>query len=1013
MKHLPLFAAWAVAMEGAAATPALLFHAPLDGSPVASVAAGNPAPLVAEGLQWGDGPSPGTRALRITRGPDGWARPRLAYAAAGNLPRESGTVAMWTRREWDFSVPDPPWRALFATPMPGDRDKSRIGSGALWFWWYGSKLRGDQSDAKDRYSVCDGIQPSGDWMHVAFSWRPGRVDLFVNGRRRRYLRDIDSPIRDALSEADASASVPDRSGIDRFFVGSIDGTDPADSLIADLRIYDTPLEDDEMAALFHEVSRPETAAPAPSVDWPALAASAAGRYERPAAPGEAPGTIAPEALELVADLQPADLLSDSDRFSAVGECRLVAAPPAAGGAPGEPPPPVVEAGPHEGDRFAVRLQLPPDRPLFLLEIDVPDDTLRTEDLIVQPCTGDGDYALQVGLLLGGEYPNSGAMLTHRCLFWARKSDVAVIATTAREGAPAAIAAIRAYAVRGVALPIASSARSAPSGEEAPPSRHAAIYYEDPALNLQMGLPQSGSATPVGFADELARLAAVMKFTGEDMLFYPGAWYQGLIESDGYNPRAHAPLWRTGVYETFDREGLGFVPTINLNNIPVPPGLVTIPSLSDGSLHDSPIAIHDTGKPNPGAWHNTPPNFNVFHPDVRREIERIFDVLVAEGAPHPSFGGVCLHLTQHCLLWWGSDRSGYNDYAVGAFCRDTGRDLPAGHPAAGARAEPPAPLRGRDYAEWLRSDPALWEAWIQWRCDQVTALYARLAAKLAAAHPGARLYVNNFVPPDAAHPDFGKPPFIRDAARRCGLDVPALEAAAPNIVVMQTDVPADPRWGYVERYFRFPDPALRDDAADRLRELAATPGFWALLGETSRPWANQHDRYWESAIGRNGDTMSCAWLQEHAWRVSTLNPGGGNALRAFTRPLRFHDTLGFSKGGFLVGTYGMEARLAPFALAFRALPPVLLPELPCSGELVKVRGGEYGDTNYLYAVNTGDAPADITLPLPSGAVELPSGEPAGSDRSEGAVRLAPNALRAFAWPGLRAGHAPLGTSPQSP
>ena len=1009
---------WAAVLAAFAATAAnaatLLFHAPLDGTATAAVAAGNPEPLVAEGLEWAEGRLPGTKALRVSGstpplqeeggggaassqtaplregggggaassqtaplreggggGAAGGSTPRLVYSAAGNLPRECGTVALWTRREWDFAAPAQPWRTLFATPMPSNRDKARIGSGALWFWWHGTRLRADQGDAKDRYAAFNGIPPGDEWMHLAFTWRPGRVELFVNGERRRTLRDSDSPIRDAIAEAAAAANPPDRSAIDRFFVGGIDGGELADSLISDLRIYDAPLSEDEVRGLFtndncHNCSQIANANEAQIPSWPALAEAAAGRYSRAPLPDEAPGTIAPEMLELVDEVRLGGDSGGSGAFP-VGRAFRSIGTLRSGSLGGVP---YLEAGTNKGDRFAVHLRLPADTPLCLVEIDVPDDALRTQDMIIQPCKGEAGYAMQVGLLLGGEYPNSGTMLTQRCLLWTRTNDVALVAMTAREGAPAAVTAVRVYRIIAEKLPIS----------HAKGGRHAAIYYEDPALNLQFGLVADRSATTEGFVDELARLAATMKYTGEDMLFYPGAWYQGLIEADGYNPRRHAPLWRKGVYEVFDREGLSFVPTINLNNIPVSPDLVTASSLTNGALHSSPIAIHDTGKPNPGLWHNTPPNFNVFHPDVRRVVTEIFDTLVAEGAPHPSFAGVCLHLTQHCCLWWGSEKSGYNDYAIEAFCRDRGIVPPAGHPGGAGGGAPwlLSPLRGAAYAAWLRSDPTLWEAWLQWRCDQVTAFYASLAERLAAAHPGAKLYLNNFVPPDLNDPDFGNPGFTLDAARRRGLDIPALERAIPNLVVMQTSVSADYRWGYADRYFRFDDPARREEAISYIRDLDATPGFWAPLGEAASPWANVHDRYWESAIGRGGETLSCDWLDECTWRVSTLNPGGDNALRHIALPLRFHDALGLSKGGFLVGTYGMETRLAPFLVAFRSLPPIMLPELPESTETIKVRVGEWHGTNWLYAVNTGATNATVSLP-------------------SGPETLAPGSLRVFATP----------------
>ena len=971
--HYSFFISYSLAAFAALSANAatLLFHAPLDGTATAVVAAGSPEPLEAQSLEWAEGRLPGTKALRM-RG-----SPRLAYSAAGNLPRERGTVALWMRREWDFAASGQPWRTLFATPMPNGRDKGRVGSGALWFWWNGSRLRADQSDAKDRYATFNGIQPSTNWMHLAFTWRPGRVELFVNGERRRTLRDSDSPIRDAIAEAAAAADPPDRSAIDCFFVGSLDGVEAADSLISDLRIYDDALDEEEMRLLFNtEVRRhgdAEGVENAPGdIDWPALAKAAAGRYERALLPGEAPGTIAPEALELVDEVRLWEVVEGSGvspvgrDFRSVGHLRT-------GSLYGVP---YLEAGTNKGDRFAVRLRLPADAPLCLIEIDVPDDALRTQDMIVQPCKGGTDYALQVGLLLGGEYPSSGTILTQRCLYWAATNDVALVAMTARAGAPAAVAAVRVYRVNGA---------KAPRPDTDAAFRHAAAYYEDPALNLQFGMPPATSSTPAGFADELARLAAVMKFTGQDMLFYPGAWYQGLIEAGGYNPRNHAPRYREGIYELFDSEGLLFAPTINLNNIPADPDLVTAEALTNGTLHSSPIAIHDTGKPNPGLWHNTPPNFNVFHPAVQSEIAHVFDTLVAEGAGHPSFAGVCLHLTQHCCLWWGSDKSGYNDYAIEAFCCDSGLKPPApveailpqdpsgvagsGEPKLRfiAAAERLLPLRGADYAAWLRSDSELWEAWIQWRCDQVTAFYASLAARLAAAHPGAKLYLNNFVPPDLNDPDFDKPGFTVDSARRRGLDIAALEKAIPNLVVMQTSVPADYRWGYADRYFRFDDPERREAAIAYIRDQDATMDFWSPLGEAACPWANIHDRYWESAIGRGGETLSCDWLNECTWRVSTLNPGGVNALRHVALPLRFQDAQGLSKGGFLVGTYGMEARLAPFLTAFRSLPPVVLQELPGSTETVKVRGGEWRGTNWLYAVNTGATNA--TVALPSGTATL--------------------------------------------
>ncbi len=968
---LAVFAAVACFPKRAAASPQaparLTFAASLDGSAVAETAAGDPTPLVAKGLEWSPGRLPGTRALRMcAAGKQPNQSPVLAYSAAGNLPRDCGTVLLWTKREWDFHAPAQPWRTMFTTPMPNGAGPGRVGSGALWFWWWGYKLRADQSDARDRYRTWEMPPLDGDWHQVAFTWCPGKTDVYFDGTLRSGVSDAWSPMREALN-----AVATDRSGIDRFFVGCSDVTGPADSLIADLRIYDAPLAEDEVRMIFDETrgAGQETDNNRPD-KRPAMGGiRIANRHSRAPLPGEAAGTISPEALRLVSEWSASDggNCKSPEVFRSVGPLREGTL----GGVA------YLEAGASKGDRFAVRLALDPSCPLHLVEIDVPDDAERTEDLIIQPCGGNPDYAMQTGLLLGGEYRNSGKMLTHRVLYWSEAGDAALVAMTARPGAPAAVAAVRAYAVKDAALPSCPAPEAQVSGSR----RHVALYYEDPALNLEFGLKARAVASDEGFAEETARLVATMRFAGADMLFYPGAWYQGLI-GGCYNPRNHAPGYRETIYDAFDAAGLGFVPTMNVNNMPVPDGLVTRESMTNGALHASPIAIHDTGRPNQGGWHNTPPNFNVFHPDVQLDAEKIFDALVTEGAPHPSFRGICLHLTKHCLLWWGDETSGYNDYAIEAFCRDTGRKPPyANEPAASRPA-----LRGAAYATWLRGDSALWESWIQWRCDQVAAFYARLAARLAAVRPDARLYLNSFVPPDVNHPDFLRPDYLELANRRCGLDGPALTAAIPNLALMQTAVPADFRWMEGWRYSG--DNARVAAAREKQRRLDSEEGFWSLLRGAAFPCANQHDRYWESPIGRESTSLSCDWLRECPWRVSTLDPAGDDTLRHFLLPLRHADVLCLSKGGFLVGTLGMESRLAPFARAFKALPAVPMDEFFREGDVV-ARMGNVDGTLWGYVANTGENPAIVEPGIPDGVFDAVTGEPFPRH-----VEIAPCEFRAF-------------------
>ena len=1040
--------------------PELLFHAPFDGSPDAAFAKGTAKPVQATGLSFAEGKR--GQAVRLTRA----AKSVLDYAAAGNLVQERGTVSLWFKREWPDAGRTADgkeiWRTLFANPDP--KTCPRIGSGQLMFWWWADHLRADQADDDDEYAVWGGAAPEDGWNHLAVTWDEAGVTIYLNGKGGRGTSDGISPMSRALKPHDLLSF--DREAFATFCVGQCGGGRAFDGLIDDLRVYSAPLDPEQIRELWRRESVIELSAQgcysladtpgeltvkatspagcdlsklvyclcdeagkvvcrykekptgkavrlkvnlpagrytlcATDGSWfygavPVLVLRRDNPYELTGAAAEkatrAPGRLAH--VELVQTLK-LDRKPSDDRFRAVGPTQVK-------GLNGVP---YLEAGTSAGDRFALRFNLETNAPLYVFEIDYPDDATRTADLIIQRSKRPGDdYAMQVGYVAGDEYPNTGRILTHRCLYWTSEPDVTLVAMTARANAPAAIAAVRIYRVTDGALPAAAIHEPKPAdgpsdwarlwhdiktkGEDRLPAHPAAsgwkrsfgLYFEDPAIGYDFATRGHGADS---LDDLIDRTAALMKFTGQNLFAYPGAWYHGLI-GEQYNPRNHAPDFLSAWYAKFDQEGLLLMPTVNPNTMPVEEGLVTRATMGDGSLHDSPIAIHSTGKPNWGGWHDTPPNFNFHHPKVRKHISRMIDALVAQGKGHPSFKGVCLHMTRHCMLWFGDEESGYNDYTVAAFAKAKGLKIPV---------KKDDPLRGKAYAAWLREHA--WNDWIQWRCDEVTAFYAGVARKLAAARPDLKLWMNSFVPANARHPDFMKPGYMEQANRACGLDRDALTAAIPNLILCQTLVPADYR-------FRRPDYFPSPEARAHQRVLDTLPGFYSLLRGAKYPWVNQHDRYWESPIGRGAkggpSSLSCDWLNECTWRVSTLNPSGVHALRHFVLPLRYGDVLGMSKGGFLIGTYGMEDVLVPFVQAFRALPAVVFDDVGGT-ETVKLRHKDFDGQSWFYVVNTDMKPATVTLAVPKGAHDLVTGERVGGFFSEETVtlRLKPYEMRSYAAP----------------
>lgn len=1052
-------------------TPELLFHAPFDGSVEAKDAKGAKAPRRAEGLSYAEGRY--GKAVRLSAK----AKSVLEYAAPGNLVPERGTVSLWYKREWPDRGRRPDggeiWRVLFANePAKG----ARVGSGQLWFWWWGDRLRADQGDDDDQFAVRQPPMAAGgeDWTHLAVTWDEERVAIYLNGQGGRSAGDGTSPMVEALKPHDLLTF--DRQTFASFFVGGDRDARQFDGLIDDLRIYSAPLAPEQIREIWRRAQVIELKAQGlyALADTPGTltvtATSPAGcdlaglKYclcdtngtvvaqyrdavgEKPAHllvnlpagdyalkatdgtwfygsvpfavlrrdnPYELTGAAAQAALKapgVLGDLELVQTLTldrapAPDRFRAVGPV----AAKRLGGVP------YLEAGPQAGDRYALHFNIDTNAPLWVFEIDYPDDAVRTADLIIQKARSPGgDYTMQVGYATGDEYPNTGRILTHRVLYWASDPDVALIAMTARAGAPAALSAVRVYRVKGGALPAAAirepkpvppptglarawhdiqnfdkdrleerQKRLAKDAPRAGWNRVVALYFEDPAIGYDFAVPSDGFL-PGDLGNLIDRTAALMKFTGENLLAYPGAWYHGLI-GERYNPRRHAPDFLSAWYAKFDREGLFLMPTVNLNTMPVPDGLVTRASMSDGSLHGSVVAIHDTGRPNWGGWHDTPPNFNFHHTEVRRHISETIAALVEQGAGHPSFKGVCMHLTRHCFLWFGDEKSGYNDGTVEAFARAKGLALPDGLKKD--------PLRGRAYAAWLRANA--WDDWLQWRCDVVTDFYVKEARKLAARRPDLKLWLNYMVPANLSHPDFLKDGFMSSAWRGAGLDPVRLTKEIPNLVLGQTMVPADYRWRQ-----NYPSPAVRAHQ----RVLDTLPGFYANLKGAAFPLVHQHDRYWESPIGASsggGNTLSCDWLKECPWRVSTINPSGIHALRHFVEPLRYGDVLGLSKGGFLIGTYGMEDVLVPFVQAFRALPAVVMDDVPCGVDDVRVRQCTFNGRSYFYVVNTGATPRAVTLAFPAKTENLVSGETFGGGLFGGAttqeLKLGPYELRSYTAP----------------
>lgn len=1008
--------------------PELVFHVPFDGSVTPAVAAGDRTPKSAENIAFAPGIS--GQAAHFGRA----LATRLEYSLERNLDPRQGSIAVWVRLDGNAVVDGRPvkaedWQTILS--MPWD-SQTRVGSGAIWFWIYNGRFRADVSDLRDQYVMA---AKSGDdaWQHVVFTWDAYESRIYVNGVCSRRLRD-DSNMAQIVRRRRFC-----RLDVDRFEVGSLRGNS-LEGWLDDLRIYSAPLSRTDVERLYRQYqplrleldgryfmdgraltlagtvvsSSPEEQAvsisledrdgrPLAAVDrlavvpgracrWSlAVPALTPGEYHvvgqreprREAAPGPALPAPPTRVAVWVFDRRNPDISQHADaklrllekielatvdrgRFVNVGDLSI-------GELNGRK---YIQTGETAGERFAVHLELPEEHQLYCLEWDFPDDRKRTVDIVAHSARGaSSEYELQTGYLIGDEYPSSGTMLTQRCLYWNRAKDVALVFMSARPGGAAA-AEVRVYQVEG-GLPAAEIHTPMPVGGW---TRPLGIYFEDPAINYDFGY-DSGQMPE--FETMLDRLSATMKYTGQNLLAYPVVWYNGMI-GPTYMPRVHPPEFMDAILTQFDEEGLEFMATINQNNMPDPSARVTRQALDEGTLYDSEFTIHRTGTPHPGGWHGSPPNFNPMHPAARKMTLDYVDAILAVGARHPSFKGIILHLPRHAMHSFGDLAAGYNDYMIDGFEKQTGLKVDV---------DRTDPLRGKLYYDWLMANAR--EPWIDYRCRILAAWHKVLAQRLREARSDLRLGVNCMIPPfyEASRYDGqGLEDIVGTLNREAGVD-PAYYRDCPSIFLEQTLFPADYRWSETRK-----DEAIRRN----LRNIEERSGTYETLTGAVGPWVHQHDRYWESAIGREEfrdgkpNQLQAPWLTEHAWRVSTLNPAGFRCMKPYIMPLRHRDILGMSKGGFLIGTHGMEPWLRPFAAAYRALPAEPFDDVPGSSATVKVRELARADGTWFYIANTSEEPASVRLALNVDRVtDLAERKEIRAAGGELALRLEPYQLRSFA------------------
>lgn len=984
--------------------PEVLFRADFDGTTTASSAQGAVEPVESVDVRFVEGYR--GSAVRLSPGS------RLAYAIPKNLNVREGSVSLWVK----FPAGSPATDTLFSL----DGEPS-AGNGAFAYGFLDGRFscqRGDdRNETMSAFPTAEGkAVPDNGWHHVVFNWRDVPSSwvrlIYLDGRRlpsnHFAYTDAHAPLENLKREIGklvfGGRTVPT---VFRLCRGHRqDGAwQGLEATVDELEIWSCPLNQTEIRDLYEkkrlrklDVDRRYVLAYTPTdvvlslrktsdgsvrrktvrinrgpglerleFDGETTEVWVLGRGESLVAPPQKVAGV-PGKRTLVDEWRAGTWESDPERFRSAGVCS-----PTLKELNGIR---YLEAGDKRFCRFALRFNLPTNA-IYCLEMDYPDDRLRTSDTILQPCCEGQfrqDYQMQVGVSSGEEYAPTGRMLSRRVIYWPRLADNALIVQTIADGAPAALAAVRVYRLDDGALPAAKIVE--PQGAD---HRHFANYSEDCAVDSWFSRRQD---TPENFTELIDRLVSYMKYTGEDLFAYPGAWYEGLIDKDGglYSPRNHASRFLEAFYLKFGEAGLGVMPTINFMYLPVPRGGVTRQKLADGSLHATPVGILANGRPTWRGFHGAPPSYNISHETTRKAVFDIVDALIRQGRGYPSFRGICLHLTMATIPAWGSIDAGYNDYTVEMFEKATGIRVPV---------DRTDPKRGKAYAAWLKANA--YEKWVDWRCDFLVDFYAEIAERLRRARPDLKLWLScdtkSTLRPDAA--DICEPGVAMRRVKEMGIDAAKLQARIPNLYLDVVTWPAiwrDEYAGYT----------VSREAKLAAREILKSADYFRPLDAVSFPFVNIHDAYYEQAVGRQkgAGVLAGGWLPcEHPWRVSAQNGAGAHAMEQFALPFRHTDVLGFAKGGFLIGTHGMEDLLAPFMQNFRALPAVKFDTL-AQADGVVLRGKKHGGKSYFYLVNTAFEPREVSVRFPERTSALVTAEMCGGRRK---VKVPGYSILSFAAP----------------
>ncbi|MHB1033734.1 MAG: family 10 glycosylhydrolase [Pirellulales bacterium] len=444
----------------------------------------------------------------------------------------------------------------------------------------------------------------------------------------------------------------------------------------------------------------------------------------------------------------------------------------------------------------------------VLEVEYPTDVPQTLGIsIVEPNAAGAvtPIGLDSGIYVADDAVAGKAhWAKHRVVFWPRTRTPLVLVTNRREGSHAVFGKIRVLGSPPspvLALPRTTAvATGLPRAFAATdvPERLLAGYLDRPLFPENFSATESldswsgrslddwftfyqGGTRLVEYLNHVGYNGLMVSVLADGSTIYPSAVVQptprydtGVFFATGQDPVQKDSLEM--LFRLFNREGLKLIPAVQFS-APLPE-LEAI--LRRGGSES--VGIEWTGSDGAtwlaghAARRGLAPYYNPLHPRVQEAMLRVVRELAQRYATHPSFVGLAVQLSADGYAQLPGDDWGFDDDTVAHFESDTGVRVPAEGPGRfAARAKL---LLGPHNSRWL-----------EWRAAKLAEFHRRIQAEVAAARPGAFLFLagaNLFDRPEIQRqlqPALPRTIALDEVLLRLGID-PALYVNPEGIVFLR-------------------------------------------------------------------------------------------------------------------------------------------------------------------------------------------------------------------------------------